>query len=62
MVMKKCLLAVVTLLVLSMGAWAEEAPAPVPAPPDKPTTVGGGIPNPWRNPWRTAVMEQEVRR
>jgi hypothetical protein len=49
--MKKSLLAVFTLLVLSAGAFADDTPA-------KNSTVGGGIPNPWRNPWRTAVMVQ----
>ncbi len=53
--MKKGLLALVTLMVLSTGAWAAEASTQSPAP-EKPTTVGGGIPNPWRSPWRTAVM------
>jgi opacity protein-like surface antigen len=59
--MKKYVLAVVALMVLSAGAWAADVPAPVPAPPEKPTTVGGGIPNPWRNPWRTAVVERGER-
>jgi hypothetical protein len=51
--MKKCLLAVITLLVLSAGVIADDTPA-------KSSTVGGGIPNPWRNPWRTAVMVQGI--
>lgn len=57
--MKKCVLALVTLMLLSTGAWAEEAP-PAPAPA-KPTTVGGGIPNPWRNPYRTAAVLRVIR-
>jgi hypothetical protein len=48
--MKKWLLAIVTLLVLSAGAWADDTPT-------KTTTVGGGVPNPWRGPFRTAVMQ-----
>jgi hypothetical protein len=49
--MKKWMLAAVVLVSLAGGAGADTAPG-------KGATVGGGIPNPWRNPFRTAMLEQ----
>jgi hypothetical protein len=46
--MKYCLFAILALL-LASPAFAEDAPA-------KTTTVGGGIPNPWRNPYKTCIL------
>ena len=46
--MKKLVFTIV-LLVLAGGAWADETPA-------KTATVGGGAANPWRSPYKTAVV------
>lgn len=38
------------LLLLASAAWAEDASP-------KSATVGGGVTNPWRSPYRTALVE-----
>lgn len=49
--MKKWVLLLV-LLAFTGGAWAEDAPS---APAKSTTTVGGGVNNPWRSPYRIAL-------
>jgi len=48
--MNKWLLSAVLLLLISGGAWADAAPAKTP-------TIGGGVPNPWRSPYRIALVD-----
>ncbi len=47
--MKKCLFSSILLLILASGAYAEDTPVQT-------ATVGGGLQNPWRPPYKTAVV------
>ncbi len=58
-------IATVTLSILASGAFADNAPSPssppaaalpvpsVPSATPRTTTIGGGVINPWRSPYRT---------
>ena len=48
--MKKWLLSALLLLLLAGGTWADTTPAKTP-------TIGGGVPNPWRSPYRIALVD-----
>ena len=50
MTMKKWMLSTVICLLFAGGAWADTTPAKTP-------TIGGGVPNPWRSPYRICLVE-----
>jgi len=51
----------VVLTVAGSSALADQSPAPAPAPePSKTTTVGGGVPNPWRSPYKVVLTTEHV--
>jgi len=49
--MKKWMLSTALLLLIAGGAWADSAPQP------KTPTIGGGVPNPWRSPYRITLVD-----